>query len=74
MASREVAETEVESVAFAVCDAIVLDTGDYSFPYVARWSSGDVGKVKGIGERVVQCAGEILRALAVEETTAKAAS
>jgi hypothetical protein len=29
--SREVAEVEVESVAFVVCDAIGLDTGEYSF-------------------------------------------
>ena len=29
--SKEVAEVEVESVAFIVCDAIGLDSGDYSF-------------------------------------------
>ena len=34
--SKEVAEVEVESVAFIVCDAIGLDSGDYSFDYVAR--------------------------------------
>jgi antirestriction protein ArdC len=32
--SREVAEVEVESVAFIVCDALGLDSGEYSFPYV----------------------------------------
>ena len=34
---REIQEVEVESVAYIVCDAIGLDTSDYSFSYVARW-------------------------------------
>ena len=38
--SKEVAEVEVESVAYIVCDAIGLDSGDYSFAYVARWADG----------------------------------
>lgn len=36
--SREVAEVEVESVAYIVCNAIGLESGDYSFPYVTRWA------------------------------------
>lgn len=39
--SREIQEVEVDSVAYIVCDALGLDTGDYSFAYVARWSEGD---------------------------------
>lgn len=31
---------EVESTAFVVCKRLGLDTGDYSFPYIARWLSG----------------------------------
>ena len=61
--SREIAETEVESVAFIVCDAIGLDTGDYSFAYVARWSDGDAELIKNTAERVITCAGGILKAL-----------
>jgi hypothetical protein len=34
------AEVEVESVAYIVCDALGLDSGDYSFPYVTRWAEG----------------------------------
>jgi hypothetical protein len=34
--SKEVAEVEVESVAYIVCDALGLDTSDYRFAYVAR--------------------------------------
>lgn len=33
-------ETEAESIAFAVCSALGIDTSDYSFPYVASWASG----------------------------------
>jgi hypothetical protein len=47
--SKEVAEVEVESVAFS--DAIGLDSGDYSFAYVARWAEGDGGLLRETGER-----------------------
>jgi len=41
VASREVVETEVESVAFVVCDAIGLNTGNYTaFP---TWPAGPAG-------------------------------
>ena len=62
--SKEVAEVEVESVAYIVCDAIGLDSGDYSFAYVARWSDGDPSLIKATGERVVACAKRILDELA----------
>jgi hypothetical protein len=58
--SREVAEVEVESVSYIVCDALGLDTSDYSFRYVAAWSDGDVAKLKETGKRVVDCARAIL--------------
>lgn len=62
-ASREVAETEVESVAFVVCDAIGLDTGNYSFPYVARWAGGSEDLIKATAGRVIECAKSILGCL-----------
>lgn len=68
--SNEVAEVEVESVVYIVCDAIGVDSGDYSFAYVARWGDGDVEKLKETGERVVECAKKILEAL--EEATSLA--
>jgi hypothetical protein len=58
--SKEVAEVEVESVAYIVCDAIGLDSGDYSFPYVARWSEGSTDLVQETGERVIGCAKDLL--------------
>lgn len=56
-------EVEVESVAYIVCDAIGLDSGDYSFAYVARWAEGSTDLVKETSERVITCAKEILKGL-----------
>jgi hypothetical protein len=38
--SRETKEVEAESVAYTVCTSLGIDTSDYSFPYIAGWSSG----------------------------------
>lgn len=63
IASREVAEVEVESVAYVVCDALGLDAGDYSFPYVTRWAEGSTDLVKETAERAISCAKQILEDL-----------
>ena len=41
---RHQEETEAESVAFVVCTHFGIDTSDYSFPYLAGWSSSADGK------------------------------
>ena len=64
-----IAEVEVESVAYIVCDAIGLDTSDYSFAYVARWSEGSIDFLRETGERVVGCAKQILEGLARRDAT-----
>lgn len=69
VASREVAEVEVESVAFVVCDALGLDSGDYSFPYVTRWAEGSEELVKKTAERAITCAKEILTRLEATSDT-----
>jgi antirestriction protein ArdC len=61
--SKEIAEVEVESVAYIVCDAIGIDSGDYSFAYVARWAEGDCELLKATGRRVTECATQVLVAL-----------
>jgi len=66
--SREVQEVEVESVAYMVCDALGLDTSDYSFAYVARWSDGLTELVKDTAERVIGCAKQVLEQLKANET------
>jgi hypothetical protein len=50
-------------VAYIVCDAIGVDSGDYSFAYVARWAEGSTDLVKETGERVIACARDVLGAL-----------
>jgi antirestriction protein ArdC len=37
---RPLAELEAESVAFIVCQAAGIDSGEYSFGYLATWSGG----------------------------------
>ena len=37
---RRTREVQAESIAYAVCQHYMLDTSDYSFSYVAQWSSG----------------------------------
>lgn len=37
---RRTREVQAESIAYAVCQHYNLDTSDYSFSYVAAWSSG----------------------------------
>ena len=43
-ADRETAELQAESVAYIVCNYLGVDTSDYSFGYVARWSKGKSSK------------------------------
>ena len=38
--SRNTAEVEAESVAYVVCNQMGINTSDYSFDYIATWSSG----------------------------------
>jgi len=45
--SRNQRETEAESVAYIVCQHFGIDTSDYSFPYLASWSSDkDIPELK----------------------------
>lgn len=57
----------MESVAFIVCDALGLDSGDYSFPYVTRWAEGSSDPVRETAERAIGCAKSILEGLEVDD-------
>jgi hypothetical protein len=60
---RALAELEAESVAFVVCRAIGLDTGAYSFGYVASWAgSGNaaIATIKASGERISRTASALI--------------
>ena len=61
--SRAQAELEAESCAYVVCRALGIDSSSYSFPYVARWSEGDVDLVNRVARSVHRCAGKILECL-----------
>ena len=54
-------EVEAESVAYSVCRHYGLDTSDYSFGYVAGWSSGkELSELKGSLEAIRLAASELI--------------
>lgn len=54
-------EVEAESVAFACAAYYNLDTSDYSFPYIAGWSSGkDMKELKTSMDEIRQAAGSFI--------------
>jgi IrrE N-terminal-like domain len=62
--SRELKELEAESVAYVVCANLGLDTGGYSFGYVAVWAGGGseaLAAIKSSGARI-QRAGDVILA------------
>ena len=54
-------EVEAESVAYCVCSAFELDTSEYSFPYIAGWSSGkEMRELKASMNVIRKTAGEMI--------------
>lgn len=54
-------EVEAESVTYTVCRHYGLDTSDYSFGYVAGWSSGkELSELKGSLEAIRLAASELI--------------
>ena len=57
-------EVQAESVAYAVCQHYGLDTSEYSFGYVAGWSSGrELAELKASLEIIRSAAHELISAL-----------
>ena len=57
-------EVQAESVAYAVCQHYGLDTSEYSFGYVAGWSSGrELAELKASLEVIRSAAHELISAL-----------
>jgi hypothetical protein len=69
--ASNVAEVEAESVAYIVCQAAGMATTDYSLPYLARWSRGDVGLITATTARVLTTARTILAGLGIDSATAE---
>ena len=58
---RRTREVQAESVAYAVCQHYGLDTSDYSFGYVAGWSSGrELSELKASLETIRKAANELI--------------
>ena len=60
-------EVEAESVAYCVCSSFGLDTSDYSFPYIAGWSSSrEMKEMKASMDVIRKTAGEMINQLTEE--------
>ena len=61
---RRTREVEAESVAYTVCQHYGLDTSDYSFGYVAGWSSGrELAELKSSLETIRSAAADIINSI-----------
>ena len=55
---------QAESVAFLVCSKYGIDTSEYSFGYIAGWSSDkDTKELKSSLDTISKCADEITRSI-----------
>jgi antirestriction protein ArdC len=58
---RRTKEVEAESIAYTICQHYGLDSSDYSFSYVAGWSSGkETKELKASLERIRSAADEMI--------------
>ena len=58
---RNTKEAEAESVAYTVCQHFGIDTSDYSFGYIAGWSSGkDIKELKSSLDTIRKTASELI--------------
>ena len=58
---RNTKEVEAESVAFTVCQHFGIDTSDYSFGYIAGWSSGrNMKELKSSLDTIRKTASELI--------------
>lgn len=64
-ANRSTREVQAESVAYTVCSMLGLDTSDYSFGYVAGWSTGkDIKELNASMEVIRKTAKDIAEKIA----------
>jgi antirestriction protein ArdC len=64
---RAKAELEAESIAYVVCRSLGIDSGTYSFGYVATWAGGGdaaITAIRGSCDRIASTAHMILEAAA----------
>jgi hypothetical protein len=71
--NRALAELEAESVAYVVCQSLEIDSGGYSFGYVATWAGGGEEAIAGIKascQRIQKSATTVLQAFETDEEVA----
>lgn len=66
--SLHIFELEAETVAFLVCDALLLDSSTFSFAYLANWAEKPE-ELLSITEKACKCADGILQTLEAHELT-----
>jgi antirestriction protein ArdC len=70
---RRLAELEAESTAYVVCHHLGMDSGSYTFGYVASWAGGGEDAVAGIkasGSRIQGAASTILDLMGTDRAEA----
>jgi hypothetical protein len=60
--TRSIAEVEAESTAYMVMQEFGIDSGGYSFGYLASWSRGNAAKILTVAERVSNASSTIMGA------------
>ena len=73
--ARELKELEAESVAYVICRALGMETGEYSFGYVLGWSGAGEQAVAGIKAsttRIQRAAAAVLKTFELEEPVVEA--
>ena len=61
---RETKEVEAESVAYTVCQHFGIDTSDYSFGYIAGWSSGkEMPELKSSLDTIRRTSSELIKGI-----------
>ena len=61
---RHTKEVEAESVAYTVCQRYGIETSDYSFGYIAGWSSGkETKELKGSLDTIRRTAAEMIESI-----------
>jgi hypothetical protein len=61
VSDRSIAEVEAETFSFLVLGLLGMNSGAYSFPYIARWADGDPSMVLSLLERPSTLANETVR-------------
>ena len=61
---RETKEIEAESIAYTVCQHFGIDTSDYSFGYIAGWSSGkEMPELKSSLDTIRRTSSELIKGI-----------